>query len=85
MSSDYPHLSKLTVRLCAPAGRWAVNESGIYSTDVNNLEYLITAHFNLSSAQTNELPVPRVMGVYGTGLGLSNIITYILGFVQKKK
>lgn len=39
--------------LCAPAGRWAVNKSGIYSTDVNNLEYLITAHFNLSSAQTS--------------------------------
>lgn len=78
MQSDYPHFSKLTVSLCEPAGRRAINKSGIYSTDVNNLEYLITAYFDLSTAQTNELAVPRVTDAYGAGLGLSNIIRCLL-------
>lgn len=78
VQSDYPRFSKLTVRLCHPAGRWAINESGIYSADVNNLEYLITAYFDLTTAQTNELAVPRVTDAYGAGLGLSNIFRYLL-------
>lgn len=68
MQSDYPHFSKLTVRLCDPAGTWAVNKPGIYSADVNNLEYLITANSGLTTAPTNELAVPRILGAYVAAL-----------------
>lgn len=83
MQSDYPHFNKLTVRLCDPAGTRAVNKPSIYSTDVNNLEYLITVNFGLSTAQTNELAVPRILGAYGAAPGLSNIVIYLL--VYKKR
>lgn len=61
-------LSKITVRLCDPAGRQAINESDIYSADVNNSDYLITAYFDLSTAQAKEQAVPRAMEVHGAGL-----------------
>ena len=62
-----------------------MKNSGIYSTDVNNLEYLITAYFDLSTAQTDKLAVPRGMDAYGPVLGLFSIIRSLLILVYKKK
>lgn len=75
---DDPYFSKMTARLCDPAGRQAINESDIYSADVNNSDYLITACFDLSTAQAKEQAVPRAMEVHGAGLG-SGIWLWVIG------